>query len=107
MFFRKTRISTVFLIVMGSAAIATGSARAGDALDTPIKTIAARPQGAVILNKDIPGLLSNSNYGSFKVLTLRQISALSGGRLTRQMLEQTETDLKASRHSEHVDRINY
>ena len=107
MSFRNTRIWPVFLIVTGSATTFIGPTRAGDALDTPIETLAARPQAAAILNKDIPGLLTNSNYGVFKVLTLKQISALSGGRLTRQMLEQTESDLKASRHVEHVDRIDY
>ena len=64
-------------------------------LDTPIEVIAADPGGTGVLNKDIPGLLANSHYESFKGMTLKVLAALSGGRLSRQTLAQTELDLAA------------
>ncbi len=76
-----------------------GAAQAGDGrnldLNTPIQNIASRPDGAAVLNDDIPGLLTNENYGMFKGMSLRQVGALSGGKLDHDTLNQTETDLKA------------
>jgi len=64
-------------------------------LDTPVETIAADPAGTAVLNKDIPGLLTDPSYGLIKSMTLKSIARLSGGDLTEQMLAQTEADLKA------------
>jgi hypothetical protein len=74
---------------------ATAALAGSYTLDTPIQTIAARPEGAAVLNRDIPGLLTNSSYDVFKALSLKQVRALSGGRLTKETLAQTEMDLKA------------
>ena len=64
-------------------------------LETPVERIAADPAGAAILNKDIPGLLSDSNYPMFKGMNLKTLASLSGGRLDDETLAQTKADLDA------------
>ena len=64
-------------------------------LDTPLETIAADPAGSAIINKYIPGLLTDPSYEMIKSMTLKTIARLSGGELTNQMLAHTEADLKA------------
>jgi len=62
-------------------------------LETPIEQIAAAPQGAAILHKDIPGLLENSSYPMFKSMSLKLVASLSGGRLDAETLAVTQIDL--------------
>jgi hypothetical protein len=85
--FAKALLVPVFLV-------AATAAWAYD-LNTPIQTLAAQPAAAAVLNKDIPGLLTNDNYGIFKVMSLKQVGVLSGGKLDKQTLAQTESDLRA------------
>jgi hypothetical protein len=59
--------------------------------------IAADPNGAAVLNKDIPGLLTNSNYTMFKSMSLKSLASMSGGRLSEVTLAQTKADLAALR----------
>lgn len=68
---------------------------AGYTLETPIEIIAADPRGAAVLNRDIPGLLANGNYGIFKGMGLRSLASLASGRLSDQVLARTEADLAA------------
>lgn len=72
-------------------------------LDTPIEIIAADPDGAAVLNKDIPGLLADSHYESFKGMNLKVLASLSGGKLDKQALTQTEADLVALRKNRSGD----
>ena len=64
-------------------------------LDTPVERIAADPGGAAVLNKDVPGLLSDPNYPMFKGMNLKTLASLSGGRLDDQTLAETKSDLAA------------
>jgi hypothetical protein len=73
----------------------TANAACAYDLDTPIQTLAAQPRAAAVLNRDIPGLLTNENYGVFKVMSLKQVGVLSGGKLDKHTLAQTESDLRA------------
>jgi len=75
------------------APAASPAGTVGYTLHTPIKVIAADPAGAAVLNKDIPGLLSNPNYDAFKGMSLSFIASFSDGRLNDQTLAQTQTDL--------------
>lgn len=63
--------------------------------ETPIEKIAADPGGAAVLNKDIPGLLTDKSYDFFKSMNLKQIQRLSDGDLSDDMVRQAEADLKA------------
>ena len=67
----------------------------GFTLDTPIEIIAADPAGAAVLDKDMPGLLTNSNYLLFKGMSLKSLAPLSSGRMTQKSLAQTQADLAA------------
>ena len=64
-------------------------------LDIPIEEIAASPGGCAILDKDFPGLRTHPMYGFAKVMTLNQITAMSHGEITPDMLAQAQTDLSA------------
>ena len=64
-------------------------------LDVPIRDIAATSSGRAILDKDFPGLRTNSMYNFAKTMTLNQIAAMSHGRITPDMLAQARTDLSA------------
>lgn len=66
---------------------------AGYTLHTPIEVIAADPAGAAVLNKDIPGLLTDSRYETFKGMSLSFIALFSNGRLSDETLAQTQADL--------------
>ena len=62
-------------------------------LDAPVEQIAADPRGKMILNHDIPGLLGNPSYFMFENMSLSQIAALSGGRITNAELDLVKVDL--------------
>ena len=64
-------------------------------LDVPIMDIAAFSGGRAILDKDFPGLRTHPMYGFAKVMTLNQITAMSHGEITPDMLAQAQTDLSA------------
>lgn len=63
--------------------------------DTPLEQIAADPAAAAVLNKDLPGLLSDAQYPFFKSMSLKQLQAASGGDLTQQDVDRTVADLQA------------
>lgn len=62
-------------------------------LATPIEAIAADPAGKVVLNADIPGLLTHPMYNSFKGMGLLDLQGLAGGKLTDAMLAKAKVDL--------------
>jgi hypothetical protein len=63
--------------------------------DTPIETLAANPAAAAILNKDLPGLLSDAQYPMFKRMSLKSLQAASGGDLSKDDVNKTVADLQA------------
>jgi hypothetical protein len=68
---------------------------AGYTLETPIEVIVANPRGEAVINKDIPNLLSNPNYGTFKGMSLKTLATLSRGELTDEKLAVVQADLAA------------
>ena len=68
---------------------------AGYTLETPLEVIVANPRGEAVINKHIPKLLTNSNYGSFKGMSLKTLAMFSGGQLTDEKLALVEADLGA------------
>jgi hypothetical protein len=73
----------------------TAAKPSGFDLNTPVGEIAANPAGAAVVNKDIPGLLSDPSFSDIKGMSLKMIASLSSGQITKEMLAQTEADLKA------------
>ena len=63
--------------------------------DTPIETLAANPAAAAILNKDLPGLLSDAQYPMFKRMSLKSLQSASGGDLSKDDVNKTVADLQA------------
>ena len=63
--------------------------------DTPIETLAADPAAAAVLNKDLPGLLSDSRYSMFKGMSLYAVQQASGGDMSAADLDKTVSDLQA------------
>lgn len=62
---------------------------------TPVEKIAADPDGAAVLNKDMPGLLTHPSYPDFKGMSLHQLQEMSGGDMSKEDVEKTEADLMA------------
>jgi len=46
-----------------------------------------------VLNRDVPGLMSNRSYMLFEGMSLSQLAALSGGQLTKEKLAEVQADL--------------
>jgi hypothetical protein len=63
--------------------------------DTPIQVLAADPAAAAVVNKDIPGLLSDSQYPMFKSMSLHAVQQASGGDLSASDVDKTVADLQA------------
>ena len=63
--------------------------------ETPIEVLAADPAAAAILNKDLPGLLTDSQYHMFKSMSLKAIREASNGDLSKSDVEKTVADLQA------------
>jgi hypothetical protein len=64
-------------------------------LDMPIEKIADIDGGCAILDKDFPGLRDHPMFPFFKAMTLNQITAMSKGQITPDMLAQARIDLAA------------
>jgi hypothetical protein len=63
--------------------------------DTPLETLAADPKAVAILNKDLPGLLSDAQFPIFKRMSLKSLQEASGGDLSKDEVNKTVADLQA------------
>jgi len=63
--------------------------------ETPIEVLAADPAAAAVLNKDLPGLLTDAQYPIFKAMSLKAIQGASNGDLSKSDVEKTVADLQA------------
>lgn len=63
-------------------------------LDVPIGSLIANPTTRRVLDKDLPGLSSDSNLPKFQQLTLREFQPMTGGQLTDELLSKVEKDLE-------------
>jgi hypothetical protein len=63
--------------------------------DTPIEVMASDPAAAAIINKDLPGLLTDAQYPIFKRMSLKTIQEASGGDLSAEDVNKTVADLQA------------
>ena len=61
---------------------------------TPVEVMAADPAAAAVLNKDLPGLLTDPNYSIFKSMSLKQMQRASGGELSVVDVDKTVADLQ-------------
>jgi hypothetical protein len=62
-------------------------------VQTPIDRIAADGRGKAVLDRDVPGVMTNPHYELFSSMSLSQLASLSGGRLTQSKLNQVNSDL--------------
>jgi hypothetical protein len=63
--------------------------------ETPIEVLAADPAAAAVVNKDLPGLLTDSDYPFFKAMSLHAVQQASGGDLSATDVDKTVADLQA------------
>ncbi|MBU6419311.1 MAG: hypothetical protein KGQ79_06230 [Proteobacteria bacterium] len=75
------------------AAVNTAPAPASFTVQTPIEKIAADQRGKAVLDRDVPGVMSNPHYMLFSCMSLTQLASMSGGRLTQSKLNQVNADL--------------
>ena len=93
----RMAIAASFLFAT-SACAQEKAAQAGAASydrDTPLETLAADPAAVAILNKDLPGLLSDAQYPMFKRMSLKTLQEASGGDLSKDDVNKTVADLQA------------
>jgi hypothetical protein len=64
-------------------------------LDTPISALIADPAAKAVLDKDLPGMSTDSNLPKFEDKSLRQLQPMTGGQLTDDLLKKTGDDLAA------------
>ena len=96
--FSKTAIVALSLLATSACAQNDTASPAGASAysrDTPIETLAADPAAAAVLNKDLPGLLTDSQYPMFKRMSLKAVQQASGGDLSAEDVKKTEADLQA------------
>lgn len=89
----RLRILCAALLLGGSAAQA--QEQLVYSADTPVEKLAADPAAVEVLNKDIPGLLSDSQYAMFKGMSLKQLRRASNGELSTETVDKTVSDLQA------------
>lgn len=75
------------------AANGSAQAKAAFTVHTPIDRIAADERGKAVLDRDVPGVMSNPHYMLFSSMSLSELATLSGGRLTQTTLKQVNADL--------------
>jgi hypothetical protein len=93
---RIPKIAVAASLLLATSAWAQDSvAPPGYSRDTPIETLAADPAAVAILNKDLPGLLTDSQYPIFKRMSLKAIQEASGGDLSAEDVSKTVADLQA------------
>jgi len=63
--------------------------------ETPLETLASDPAAVAVLNKDLPGLLSDAQYPMFKRMSLKSLQEASGGDLSKDDVNKTVADLQA------------
>ena len=74
--------------------VAATPAAPGYSRDTPVEKIAADPEAAAVLNKDLPGLLTDAEYPLFKSMSLKQLQSASGGDLSLADVDKAVADLQ-------------
>lgn len=99
MFSRTVLAALLLLTVPASAQDQAPPAAAPSApvydRNTPVEKLAADPAAAAVLNKDLPGLLTDSQYSLFKSMSLKQLQAASGGDMSEQDVDKAVADLQA------------
>jgi len=82
-------------VAQNMPAPAPAAAAAKFNLDTPIETIAADAKAKAALDAAVPGLTTHESYEMFKGMSLTQLSAFAGDKLTPEMLARARTALAA------------
>jgi hypothetical protein len=62
-------------------------------IDMPIGSIAEKPYGRAVLEKDLPGLCERPEFVMFKGMSLKALAGMSGGRISTAKLNQLQADL--------------
>ena len=62
-------------------------------IDMPIGSIAAKPDGRAVLDKDLPGLCERPEFTMFKSMSLKALAGMSGGKISTAKLNQVQADL--------------
>jgi len=94
----KTVIALSLLLAMPASMSAWAQSQPASTVyseETPIEVLAADPAAAAVLNKDLPGLLTDAQYPIFKAMSLKAIQGASNGDLSKSDVEKTVADLQA------------
>jgi hypothetical protein len=91
----KSAITALLLMAMPVVSMPVRAQTPAYDEQTPIEVLAADPAAAAILNKDLPGLLTDAQYPIFKAMSLKAIQQASNGDLSKRDVEKTVADLQA------------
>jgi hypothetical protein len=94
----KTAIALSLLLAVSASMPAWAQSQPASPVyseETPIEVLAADPAAAAVLNKDLPGLLTDAQYPIFKAMSLKAIQGASNGDLSKSDVEKTVADLQA------------
>lgn len=78
-----------------TAAPATAAAAAKFNLDTPLQDIVADAKAKAALDAAVPGVTTHESYEMFKGMSLNQLKAYAGDKLTPEVMTKAETALAA------------
>lgn len=67
----------------------------GLSANSTLGEVLADPQGLAVLEKHLPGSSTDKRVKLMKKLTLKQLQPMSGGMVSKEMLEQIDADLRA------------
>ncbi len=62
-------------------------------LNSSVGAIAADPRGKAILDRDVPGMTSNSSWMFVQGMTLPQLQGMSSGQMSQAQVNQVGADL--------------
>jgi hypothetical protein len=69
---------------------------AGLGIDAPIRELLASPAAVAVLNKDMPGMLSDPRLDMVKSMSLRQVSQYPEANISADKLKLLQADLAAA-----------
>lgn len=76
-----------------SPATVTPTQRAILSVDMPVEKICSNPAGKAVIDRDLPGLTTRPEYPMFKMISLKSLVGMSGGRLSNKDLAKVQADL--------------
>lgn len=99
---RPRRAGMIVTVVLGASTLAgcvhkpaavPVAAAPAYSVDTPLRILSADPGAKTVLQRDVAGVMDSPQYPLFDDMSLAQIAKISGGRISKDKLDQVQADL--------------